>query len=400
MTAAGTNRILTVNSGSSSLKVALYEINGRESLVFDVSVTRIGDPVSHIGIIDGASRETVRSQGSFPAPGDALRAVLQLLQERQLDSQLDAVCHRIVQGGARHNAPRILTPQLIGELRTLIPIDPDHLPHALGDIEMVARRYPAVPQVACFDTAFHRTIPRVAKLLPIPRRYFDQGIRRYGFHGISYEYIVSELRALEPDLAGGRLVVAHLGNGASMAAIKGGCSLDSTMGFTPASGLLMGTRTGDMDPGVLLYLLTRENMSVEDLALLVNKHAGLLGLSGVSADMQDLLAREGADSNAADAVALFCYRAKQYLAAYAAVLGGLDLLIFTAGIGEHAPAIRERICLGLELLGIRLDPVRNQSNAPVISSQDSRVKVRVMKTNENLMLARHAASLLGGTQIP
>jgi acetate kinase len=400
MTAAGTNRILTVNSGSSSLKIALYKMNGREFLVFDVNVARIGEPVSHIDIIEGASRKTVRSQRTCPAPGDALRSVLQLLQERQLDSQLDAVCHRIVQGGARHNVPEMLTPELIGELRELTSIDPDHLPRALGDIEMVARRYPGVPQIACFDTAFHRTIPRVAQLLPIPKRYFDQGVRRYGFHGISYEYIVSELCVLEPDLAGGRLVVAHLGNGASMAAIKGGCSLDTTMGFTPASGLPMGTRTGDIDPGLLLHLLMRENVSPEDLSSLVNKRAGLLGLSGVSADMQDLLAREGVDSNAADAVALFCYRAKQYLAAYAAVLGGLDLLVFTAGIGEHAPAIRERICLGLELLGIRLDPARNQSNAPTISSQDSRVKVRVMKTNENLMLARHAVALLGGTQIP
>jgi acetate kinase len=394
MIPAGTNRILTINSGSSSLKLALYEIGRQENLIFAANVNRIGKAVGHIRMTDVGAQHGVITQRSCRNHNEALRVALQLLEEKRLDEQIDATCHRIVHGGARHNAPQLITAQLIGELRELVPIDPDHLPQAIKNIEMVGRKYPDIPQIACFDTAFHRNMPRVAQLCPLPTRYFDEGILRYGFHGISYEYIMSELLVLDRGLADGRVVVAHLGNGASMAAIKGGHSLDTTMGFTPTSGLVMGTRSGDIDPGVLLYLLGRGNMTAERISSLINKQAGLLGVSEMSEDMEDLLAKEETNPRAADAIALFCYRARKYLAAYVAVLGGLDVLVFTAGIGEHAPTIRERICSGLEILGILIDPARNRLNASVISSDHSRVTVRVMKTDENLMLARHAVDVL------
>ncbi|HKM89334.1 MAG TPA: acetate/propionate family kinase [Candidatus Acidoferrales bacterium] len=390
-------RILTINSGSSSLKAALYAIGDQESLLLGVDLDRVGEPSGRLRVTDGRGQQSVHPPARIPNQAAAFQAVWEVLQELAPGARVDAVSHRIVHGGSRYVEPQLVTPQLIAELHALVSIDPDHLPQAIHDIEMVGRKYPEAPQIACFDTAFHRSMPRVAQLCPLPMRYFDQGILRYGFHGISYEYILSELRILDGGLAGGRVVVAHLGNGASMAAIRGGHSLDTTMGFTPTSGLLMGTRSGDIDPGVLLQLLARESLSPESISSLVNKQAGLLGVSGISADMQDLLAQEDVHSSAADAVALFCYRAKKYLAAYAAVLTGLDIVVFTAGIGEHSPAIRERICAGLEFLGIQLDPARNRLNAPVISSDDSRVKVRVMKTDENRMLARHAARLLQQT---
>lgn len=239
-------------------------------------------------------------------------------------------------------------------------------------------------------------MPRVAQICPLPKHYYEEGVLRYGFHGLSYEYILSELPALDGDLASGRVIVAHLGNGASMAAIKGGKSLDTSMGFTPVAGLVMGTRSGDLDPGVLAYLSEEKGMTGSALATLINKQSGLLGISGLSQDMRDLLDQEAVDPDAAIAIALYCYTAKKYIGAYAAILGGLDILVFTAGVGEHAAPIRDRICSGLEFLGIEIDPGRNRSNAPVISSDESRVKVRVMKTNEDLMIARHAARLAGG----
>jgi acetate kinase len=392
------SRILTINSGSSSLKVALYAIGDRETLILGVEVDQIGKSASQFRVTHGRGQQPVDLQARIANQNEAFDAALEVLQRQALGENLDAISHRIVHGGRRYVEPQLITPQLMAELRALVPIDPDHLPQAIMDIENVNRKYPDVSQIACFDTAFHRTMPRVAQLCPLSAQYFDKGILRYGFHGISYEYVMSELRILDGDLANGRVVVAHLGNGASMAAIRGGRSLDTSMGFTPASGLLMGTRSGDIDPGVLVHLLALKNQSAEDISALINKQAGLLGVSGISADMQDLLAQEEANSNAADAIALFCYRAKKYLAAYAAVLGGLDIVVFTAGIGEHAPMIRERICTGLEFLGIQIDPDRNRLNASVISSDDSRVKVRVVKTNENLMLARHAVRLLNQTK--
>ena len=391
-------RILTINSGSSSLKVALYAIGDRETLIIGAEADRIGKSTAQLRVTDGRGQQSIHPQARLSNQSEAFEAAFEVLERQAPGENFDAIGHRIVHGGRRYVEPQRITFELVAELRALVPMDPDHLPQAINDIEIVSRKYPDVGQIACFDTAFHRTMPRVAQLCPLPARYFDQGILRYGFHGISYEYILSELRVLDGRLADGRVVVAHLGSGASMAAIRGGQSLDTSMGFTPASGLLMSTRSGDIDPGVLVHLLSREGQNAETINTLINKQAGLLGVSGISADMQDLLAQEEANSNAADAIALFCYRAKKYLAAYAAVLGGLDIVVFTAGIGEHAPIIRERICMGLGFCGIQIDPARNRVNAPVISTDDSRVKVRVVKTNENLMLARHAARLLNQTK--
>ncbi len=387
-------QVLTLNSGSSSLKLAVYQLGQTEALFFAANVSRIGHSTSRISVSGAAARNVPDVEAALGTPNEALAAALQLLEKHAPQSRIDAVSHRLVHGGPRHKQPQRITPQLLGELRELVPIDPDHMPQAIDGIEASLGKFPSAPQFACFDTSFHRAMPRVAQLCPLPMRYFDKGVLRYGFHGISYEYILSELLALAGERAAGRVVVAHLGNGASMAAIHSGSSLDTSMGFTPTSGLLMGTRCGDLDPGVIPYLLAHHNTSLEDLGALLNKRSGLLGMSGVSEDMRELLDQEAANPDAAAAVALFCYRAKKYVASYAAVLGGLDILVFTAGIGENSPAVRERICGGMEWLGIRIDPARNRLNAPVISTDDSRVDIRVIKTNENLMLARHAAALL------
>jgi acetate kinase len=253
--------------------------------------------------------------------------------------------------------------------------------------------------VACFDTAFHSSLPQVARMYALPRSLFDQGILRYGFHGLSYEYVMSELHTLEGKLANGRVIIAHLGSGASMAAVKEGKSIDTSMGFTPLEGLVMSTRSGDVDPGVLLYLLEQKEMAAKEMNTLMNKESGLLGVSGTSGDMKALLDKMQQDVRAREAVDLFCYRAKKYIGAYAAVLGGLDVLVFAGGIGERAPAVRKQICDDLDFLGIRLDVQNNEANAAVISPPQSRVRVRVIRTNEDLMIARHVRSTLGWTNI-
>ena len=287
-----------------------------------------------------------------------------------------------------------MTPAVTAALAELIPIDPDHAPQALAGIRAVERARPDVPQVACFDTAFHRTMPAVARTYALPRRLADAGIVRYGFHGLSYEYVHGALRQLDGALADTRVVIAHLGSGASVAALRGGRSVDTSMGFSPTAGLVMSTRSGDVDPGILLHLLQGEGMTPEALATMLAKESGLLGLSGTSGDMRDLLATEGTDAAAALAVEVFCYRARAYVGAYAATLGGLDALVFTGGIGEHAPAVRARVCAGLEHLGVVLDPPANLAGAPVVSGATSPVRVRVIPTNEELMLARHTAALV------
>jgi acetate kinase len=288
----------------------------------------------------------------------------------------------------RHTEPERVTPKLIAELRRITPYDPDHLPREIGLIQAFARRHPRLPQVACFDTAFHRTMPRVARLLPIPRRYAARGVERYGFHGLSYAYLMEELGRLDPAAARGRVVLAHLGNGASLAAVRDGASMDTSMSFTPTSGLVMSTRTGDLDPGLPYYLARTEGMTAARFQRMVNHESGLLGVSGTSSDMRDLLAREARDVRAANAIALFCYQARKWIGAFAAVLGGVDTLVFAGGIGEHAPVIRERICDGLGFLGITLDGRRNATHAALISTASSRASVRVMRTDEALMIAR------------
>lgn len=323
-----------------------------------------------------------------------MRALLRTLAE--VGGDVAAIGHRIVHGGSRFAAPLVANDDILSDLRRLVPLARSHLPRALDAVEVIRAAFPAAPQVLCFDTAFHRAMPRVARLYPLPRRLADDGVVRYGFHGLSYESIVHQLRPAGDASAGGRLVVAHLGNGASMAAVRDGAAVDTTMGFTPSGGLMMGTRAGDLDPGLLLYLLSEGGRDATSLDALVNREAGLLGVSGTSADMRDLLAREATDPHAAEAVALFCYLAKKHLGALVAVLGGLDTLVFTGGIGEHAAPVRARICAGLAHLGIEMDATRNAASASVVSQDGAPVTVRVMRSDEDLMIARHTRRLIQG----
>jgi acetate kinase len=285
---------------------------------------------------------------------------------------------------------------MIRDLRQLSSFDPEHLPEEILLIEAFQDRFPGLAQIACFDTAFHHDLPRVAQLLPIPRRYEGQGVRRYGFHGLSYAYLMQELERLAgPKAANARIILAHLGNGASLAAIRNGRSVDTTMAFTPAAGLVMSTRSGDVDPGLVSFLARSEQMNAPQFDHMMNHESGLLGLSETSSDMRDLLARETEDVRAAEAVALFCYQAKKWIGAYAAALGGLDTLVFAGGIGENAPVVRARICNGLGFLGIELEDKRNATNEGVISAATGRVAVRVIHTDEERMIARSVCSTLG-----
>jgi acetate kinase len=295
----------------------------------------------------------------------------------------------------QHTEPELVTRELLEELHRISPCDPDHLPGEIELIETFRQRHPKLPQVACFDTAFHRAMPRVAKLLPIPRRYDAKGVQRYGFHGLSYAYLIEELARLgDPAATTGRVILAHLGNGASLAAVRDGKSIDTSMGFTPTAGLVMSTRSGDLDPGLAPYLARTEQMTVEQFYEMVNHKSGLLGVSETSSDMRDLLARETHDVRAAEAVALFCYQAKKWIGSFAAVLGGLDALVFAGGIGENAPSIRARVCDGLAFLGVALSESRNAATAGVISTDASPVTVRVIPTDEDLMIARSARRVL------
>ncbi|HEY7355794.1 MAG TPA: acetate/propionate family kinase [Ktedonobacterales bacterium] len=385
---------MTINTGSSSLKAALYDLGDEERLSIQALVERIGLSGGHLRISDAGGATLLDEQHDLPDHAAALRALFAWLQAQQRASGLDAIGHRVVHGGSQYSAPHLIDAALLQTVRDLMPVDPEHLPQAVSAIEAAQQAYPDLPQVACFDTAFHRSMPRVAQIYALPRRLADAGLLRYGFHGLSYEYIMDALRAADPAAAAGRVIIAHLGNGASMAAVQGGKSVETTMGFSPTGGLVMGTRSGDLDPGALLYLLQAQGMNAATLNRLVNHQAGLLGVSGTSADMRDLLKREASDPAAAEAIALFCYQARKFVGALAAALGGVETLIFTGGMGEHAAPIRSRICAGLEFLGIVLNPERNAAHAPVISADGGHVMVRVMPTNEDLMIARHVYHLL------
>jgi acetate kinase len=389
-----TRRLLTINVGSSSLKAVLYRLGAAEAVEARATAERIGIPNSSLRVADARGTVLHHRSDALPDHPTALKALFSWLRAERLDEGLSAIGQRVVQGGSQYSAPTLITDALLAGLRSLVPLDTEHLPQTLQVIESIRQVYPSVPQVACFDTAFHRQMPRVAQMYPLPRDLWDAGVARYGFHGLSYEYILQELRALDGDAADGRVIVAHLGSGASMAAVHHGVAVDTTMGLTPTGGLVMSTRTGDLDPGVLLFLLESRGLAPAALSHLVNKEAGLLGVSGSTADMQDLLARETTDSRAADAVALFCYQARKFLGSLVAALGGLDTLVFTAGIGERSAVIRARICDGLEYLGLELDAARNAAHAQIISSVASRVIVRVIPTDEDLMIARHTHRLI------
>lgn len=388
-------RILTINSGSSSLKCSLYEMGKSEAMVLSGTIERIGLRGGHFQIRDVSGKNMIDQQSDLPDHDAALKMLIECLQRHFPDQVLDAVGHRVVHGGTKYRQPHLITSELLAALKELIRLAPDHLPHELKAIRAVERYYPDLKQVACFDTAFHRQMPEIAQRFPLPRSLWHEGVLRYGFHGLSYEYIMVKLREVAgTEAANGRIIIAHLGNGASMTAVKSGKGLDTTMGLTPASGLMMGTRSGDLDPGVLLYLLEEKERSPSTVDYLVNQRSGLIGVSGSSSDMRDLLDREAGDPHASQAVEMYCYQAKKFIGALAAVLSGLDTLVFTARVGANSPIIRERICHGLEFLGIKLDSSRNQSNAEVISCEGSSITVRVIKTDEELMIARHTRNLL------
>jgi len=381
--------ILCLNSGSSSLKFGLYRIyGGGEEHPLAQGAAELNDgQVTRLWI--HSAHEKVEKTGSeISSPSTPLHALAVELKRLQLQHP-DAVGHRLVHGGPHHAAPERITDALFNELGSLIPFAPLHLPDELAGIEAVSLNFPSLPQVACFDTAFHHSMPEVAQRLALPRALRDEGIRRYGFHGISYEYITRTLDTNSQP----RLIIAHLGNGASMAAVKDGKPLDTTMGFTPAGGFMMGTRSGDLDPGVILYLLNEKDLKASELAELVNHRSGLLGISGIS-DMKMLLERRDTAPDAALAVQMFCYQLRKQIGAFTAALGGLDLLVFTGGIGEKAAPVRWETCSGLEHLGIRLNRERNEANADTISADNSECLVRVIPTNEDLMIARHTYELV------
>jgi acetate kinase len=385
---------LTINTGSSSLKAALYGLDRTERRELAVDFERIGRSDSHLRITDAHGTVLLEDRGELPDHEAAFQVLFAWLHRQHLDAALDGVGHRVVHGGSRHTEPQLITDELVTTLQQLVSVDPDHLPQALAGIGAARRAFPRVPQVACFDTAFHRHMPAVAQRYALPRQVVGAEVMRYGFHGLSYESVVHQLRVADRAAVSSRLIIAHLGNGASMAALRNGTSVETTMGFTPTGGLVMGTRSGDLDPGVLLYLLQAQGMSPSALNQLVNQQAGLLGVSSISADMRDLLEREAADPRAAEAIELFCYQARKFIGALAAVLGGLDTLVFTGGIGEHAAPVRQRICADLEFLGIALDPRLNAAGASIISRAGSPVRVRVMATDEDLVIAQHTARLI------
>ena len=394
-------RILTINGGSSSIKFALFEVGGPLRRILEGAIERIGLTETSLRVTGVDRADNFSRPLTAPDHAVAVGALMDWIGARNTHDALTAVGHRVVHGGPNYSAPQRLTAELVEELRRLSPFDPDHLPEEILLTEAFHRRFPDLPQVACFDTAFHHDLPRVARLLPIPRHYEAQGVRRYGFHGLSYAFLMGELARLAgADAARGRVILAHLGNGASLAAVREGKPVDTSMSFTPAAGVPMGTRSGDLDPGLVWYLARTEEMTAKQFNEMVNFQSGLLGVSETSSDMRDLLQREGQDVRATEAVEMFCYQTRKWIGAFAAALGGLDTLVFAGGIGENASPVRERICDGLGFLGVELEQKRNVEHAPLISADSGRVKVRVIRTDEALMIARSVARVLnlGSTQ--
>ena len=380
--------VLILNGGSSSIRFAMYEVSAPLKLLLQGKMDHVGLPsmtLSH----DDAPPVAISAPSSPPA------FLVDWLCDHGAFDHLTAVGHRIVHG-MQHTEPALATEGLVSELRAITASDPEHLPLELELIEAIRARYPAIPQVVCFDTSFHRHLPRVAKVLPIPRRFEAKGVHRYGFHGLSYAYLLEELQRLDDNaVKQKRVILAHLGGGASLAAVFDGQCIDTSMGFTPAGGVMMSTRSGDVDPGLMGYLSRTERLSAAELQRMLTHESGLLGVSETSADMRQLLASKNRDERAAEAIALFCYQIKKCIGAYTAALGGLDTVVFAGGIGENCALIRSLICQGLAFLGVEVDESLNTTHHSLISTEGARVKVRVIPTNEELMVARTVCSLLG-----
>jgi acetate kinase len=380
-----------INAGSSSVKFSFYE---GEQRILTGQVDGIGAHPSTSA--EGPKGEKIAPPdlGAKPptVPSEVLPAILPWAREQLGGRRLEALGHRVVHGGLRYSRPARVTPELLAELEALVPLAPLHEPHNLAPIKMAMSLNPDLPQVACFDTAFHRTAPEVEQAFALPYSYYEEGIRRYGFHGLSYEYIASVLPERAPEIASGRIVVAHLGNGCSACAMQGRVSIATTMGFTALDGLPMGTRCGELDAGVVLHLIQQKRMAAEELVNLLYRRSGMLGLSGISSDFRELLASD--NPRARFAVDVFCYRVAGHIASLAAALGGLDGVVFTAGVGENAAPVRSAICRACEWLGLELDEAANREHKERISIPNSRVAAYVIKTDENLMIARHAHALV------
>ena len=389
-------RVLTINGGSSSIKFALFEAGDSLRRILEDGIDRIGLPQATLAVKGSDKADNFSRSVAAPNHTVAVGVLMDWIEERFQRGELTAVGHRVVHGGPKYSEPQRITDEMIQELHQLQPFDPEHLPEEILLTEAFHHRFPDLVQVACFDTAFHHDLPRVAQLLPIPRLYEAQGVRRYGFHGLSYAFLLEELRHVAgPQAARGRVILAHLGNGASLAAVYKGKSMDTSMGLTPTGGVPMSSRSGDLDPGLVWYLARTENVTAKKFNEMVNFQSGLLGISETSSDMQDLLAREAKDIRAAEAVALFCYQVKKWIGAFAAALGGLDTLVFSGGIGENAPQVRARICDGLGFLGVKLSAPRNAKSTALISPDAGRVAVRVIHTDEESMIAKTVCRVLG-----
>jgi acetate kinase len=391
---SGGNLVLAVNSGSSSLKIGLFEPGESLREIGSIEADGVGTDAARIrsaGVLNSPSPSGL----SLPDHAAAIQAVLDHLDATGISSDVAGVGHRVVHGGRRYlDSWHLIDDNMMRELQQLVPLAPEHLPQAIAGIERFREAFPSMPQVACFDTSFHRTLDPLARQYPLPRTPDTADIIRYGFHGLSCESVLEQLATLDPAGASGRLVIAHLGNGSSMTAVRDEKSTETTMGFTPTGGLMMGTRTGDLDPGVLLYLMSAKGMDAEALRRLVNKQSGLKGVSGRTSEMRELL--DDSSAEAANAVALYCYLARKQLAGLIAVLGGIETLVFTGGIGEHAAPIRAGICADFEFAGIVLDEVRNAAGDPIVSAATSNVIVRVIPTDEDRVIARHTMSALQG----
>ena len=387
--------VLSINGGSSSIRFAVFNTDRPPAVLLRGKIERIGSDAPSL-IIDGVDSRPSTAIGAYGRDHEsAVTYLLDWLAAQPLFATVGAVGHRVVHGMLR-SAPQRVTAELLQELQRIVPFDPEHLPREIELIQAVGRRHPQLPQVVCFDTAFHSTMPRVATQLPIPRRFEARGVRRYGFHGLSYTYLVEELRRLgDPAIVNGRVILAHLGGGASLAAVRDGRSVDTSMGFTPAAGLVMATRSGDLDPGLMSFLALSDAMQPQQFQTMVNHESGMRGISETSGDVRDLLERQGKDVRAAEAIELFCYQAKKWVGAFAAVLGGLDTLVFAGGIGENSAPVRARICAGLHFLGIDIDDSLNNLNKQLISRDAGSVAVRVIRTDEESVIADSSIRVLG-----
>lgn len=389
--------ILTINGGSSTIKFAVFQVSQSPMRLLSGKIERIGLPESLLTIRDIESGKVEQQRIHAPDHASCVGPLIDLLDKKM--NRVIAIGHRVVHGGRRYNQPEIITNDIMAEIRRLCPYMPEHLPSEICLIEEFKKYFPTLVQIACFDTTFHRDMPRVAKLLALPRVYFDAGIERYGFHGLSYSFLMDELAKVEKDKAARRRVIlAHLGNGASLAAVRDGKSIDTTMSFTPTAGLPMSTRCGDIDPGIVSYLVHNEGMTIEQFHKMVNETSGLLGISEISSDMRDLLASKKTNPRAKETIDFFCYQTQKYIGGFIIALGGIDTLVFSGGIGENSPEIRSSICKGFKFLELKIDERKNRAGKPLISKEDSKVKVRIIHTDEELQIARSVFKIIVSSQ--